>query len=288
MHYTDDLAGAIGHARRFAERGLELDPLDPFVNFTMGRTYWLEGDLDTSLGLARARDRHQPALRAGHLRTGLDRSAGRASRSSAAARRSGDAPEPARSAALRDARHARVHAHGLDEDVEAAHWAERGARSPGAHVLIAMIAAAAHALDGRHARAAFWAANVRERNAALTREDFFRAFPMKSDATRARRYEALARAGFAEPRRANSSGNSSAAIHLLYSVTLIKAQRAATHCRGTHEQEPDACMACRCMFCMPDRVRQSRNRRNSRPTSTCWRARIRAAWSGTRRHSRPE
>ena len=50
MHYTDDVAGAIGQARRFAERGLELDPLDPFVNFTMGRTYWLEGDLETSLG----------------------------------------------------------------------------------------------------------------------------------------------------------------------------------------------------------------------------------------------
>ena len=57
MHYTDDIAGAIGQARRFAERGLELDPLDPFVNFTMGRTYWLEGDLETSLGwLERATD----------------------------------------------------------------------------------------------------------------------------------------------------------------------------------------------------------------------------------------
>ena len=57
MHYTDDVAGAIEHARRCAERGLELDPLDPFVNFTMGRTYWVEGDLDTSLGwLERATD----------------------------------------------------------------------------------------------------------------------------------------------------------------------------------------------------------------------------------------
>ena len=57
MHYTDDIAGAISQARRFAERGLELDPLDPFVNFTMGRTYWLQGDLETSLGwLERATD----------------------------------------------------------------------------------------------------------------------------------------------------------------------------------------------------------------------------------------
>lgn len=50
MRYSDNIATEIGHARRFAERGVELDPLDPFVNFTMGRTYWLEGDLETSLG----------------------------------------------------------------------------------------------------------------------------------------------------------------------------------------------------------------------------------------------
>src|SRR5690606_17273998 len=36
-------------ARRCAERGLELDPLDPFVNFTMGRTFWLAGELESSL-----------------------------------------------------------------------------------------------------------------------------------------------------------------------------------------------------------------------------------------------
>jgi hypothetical protein len=84
----------------------------------------------------------------------------------------------------------------LNEDAEAARWAERGARSPGAHVLIAMIACAAHALTGDNQRSAFWAANVRERNATLTRADFFRAFPMRSAAMRARLQQALARVGF--------------------------------------------------------------------------------------------
>jgi DNA-binding phage protein len=37
---------------------------------------------------------------------------------------------------------------------------------------------------------------VRERNAALTREDFYRAFPMKSDPMRSRVLQALARLGF--------------------------------------------------------------------------------------------
>lgn len=84
----------------------------------------------------------------------------------------------------------------LNEDEQAAHWAERGARSPGAHVLIAMIAAVAHTLAGDTARAAFWAANVRERNDTLTRGDFFRAFPMKPDPMRAHVDRALGRVGF--------------------------------------------------------------------------------------------
>jgi hypothetical protein len=82
------------------------------------------------------------------------------------------------------------------EDADAAVWAERAARSPGAHVLIAMIAAAADELAGNAVRAARWATDVRERNAALTRADFFHAFPMKSEATRTRLAQALARQGF--------------------------------------------------------------------------------------------
>ena len=83
-----------------------------------------------------------------------------------------------------------------NEDAEAARWVERGARSPGAHVLIAMIAASAHALSGDGKRAAFWAANARERSAALTRADFFRAFPIKSDAMRSSLERGLELVGF--------------------------------------------------------------------------------------------
>jgi hypothetical protein len=63
-------------------------------------------------------------------------------------------------------------------------------------VLIAMIASAAHALTGGKERAELWRANVRERNPALTREDFFRAFPMKSEPMRARVSRALEQMGF--------------------------------------------------------------------------------------------
>jgi hypothetical protein len=84
----------------------------------------------------------------------------------------------------------------LGEDQDGAVWAERAARSPGAHVLIAMIAAAAHGLNGNGARAALWAANVRERNGALNKQAFLRAFPIKPDAVRSRVVGALERLGF--------------------------------------------------------------------------------------------
>jgi hypothetical protein len=84
----------------------------------------------------------------------------------------------------------------LGEDVEAARWADRAASSPGAHVLIAMIAAAAHALALNATRATYWAANVRERNSSLTRADFSRSFPMQSEAMRVRVLQALAQLGF--------------------------------------------------------------------------------------------
>jgi hypothetical protein len=84
----------------------------------------------------------------------------------------------------------------LGEDAEAAVWAERAARSPGAHVLIAMIATAAHAAVGDDLRAARWRDNVRARNPALTRTDFFRSFPIKNASVRNRVSAGLARFGF--------------------------------------------------------------------------------------------
>lgn len=196
MHYTNDLAGAISHARRFAERGIELDPLDPFVNFTMGRTFWLQGDLDTSLGWLERATEISPHFAQGiYARAWTEALAGRAGDGrqhvDLAMRLSPLDPLHYAMQATRAFTHML-----LGEDAEAAHWAERGARSPGAHVLIAMIASAAHTLKGDRERAAFWAANVRDRSPTLTREDFFRAFPMKSDTMRGRLLQALEQSGF--------------------------------------------------------------------------------------------
>lgn len=196
MRYSDDVAGEALLARRFAERALELDPLDPFVNFTMGRTYWLTGDLDSSLTwLERATDVSPNYAQGIYARAWTEALAGKAleGRQHVDFAMRLSPIDPLHYAMLGT----RAFTHMvLSEDAAAADWAERAARSPGAHVLIAMIATVAHALNGDVARAAGWAANVRERNNTLTREDFCRAFPMKSDAMRIRIAQALAKFGF--------------------------------------------------------------------------------------------
>jgi glyoxylate carboligase len=59
-----------------------------------------------------------------------------------------------------------------------------------------MIAAAAQAIAGNHENARRWADEVRSRNPALTRDDFFEAFPMKSESMRKRVATALETLGF--------------------------------------------------------------------------------------------
>lgn len=162
----------------------------------MGRSYWLEGDLDRGLGWLERSTSVSPNYAQGiYARAWTETLSGRGLEG----RRHVDLAmrlsplDPLHYAMLGT----RAFTHMVQgEDAVAAAWAERAARSPGAHVLIAMIAAAAHALAGDEARAAHWAASARARNAALTRVNFFRAFPMKSEALKARVSQALARFGF--------------------------------------------------------------------------------------------
>ncbi len=193
---TDDVPGVVREARRCAERACELDAIDPFVNFVMGRSHWLEGDLDRALPWLERATALSPSYAQGfYARAWTETLAG-----DAAAGR-GHVDLAMRLSPLDPLYYGmlgtRAFAHlELGEDREAAAWAARAARSPGAHVLIAMIASAAQEIAGDEAASLAWAADVRARNPALTREDFFRSFPMKVAATRARVAEALARRGF--------------------------------------------------------------------------------------------
>jgi TolB-like protein len=196
LRQTDDMAGAVRRARDFAQRGVDLDPLDPFVNFTMGRTYWLEGDLDRSLAwLDRA--------------TSLSPNYAQGIYAQAWTECMADIQDSSRQhldlamqlSPLDPLYYAMLSLRGLThiaagDDQAGAEWAERGARAPGAHVLIAMIAAAAQALAGNDEQARRWAADVRSRNPALGRTDFFSAFPIRSTSMQAKISAALESLGF--------------------------------------------------------------------------------------------
>lgn len=196
MRHTDDLPGETRAARACAERGLELDALDPFVNFTLGRSYWLEGDLDTSLQWLERTTELSPHYAQGiYAKAWTEAMAARpeAGRLHADLAMRLSPLDPLHYAMLGT----RAFTHmALGEDEEGARWAERAARSPGAHVLIPLIAAAAHRLAGHDAEAARWAAQVRARREGLIRADFFRAFPLRDSALRARLEDALQRLGF--------------------------------------------------------------------------------------------
>jgi TolB-like protein len=196
LRQADDLAGAIRQARDCAQRGVDIDPLDPFVNFTMGRTYWLEGDLDRSLAwLERATSLSPNYAQGIYAQAWTELMADTA----VSARQHVDLAMQL--SPLDPLYYAMLSLRGLThiaagDDQTGAEWAERGARAPGAHALIAMIAAAAQALAGNHENARRWAAEVRSRNPALTRDDFFEAFPMKSESMHKRVTVALATLGF--------------------------------------------------------------------------------------------
>ncbi|MBT8062349.1 MAG: transcriptional regulator, partial [Gammaproteobacteria bacterium] len=172
------------------------DPLDPFVNFTMGRSFWLDGDLERALAWLERSISLSPNYAQGiYARAWTETMAGK----DVDGRQHVDLAM--RLSPLDPLYYGMLGVRGFShmisgEDVEAAQWAERAARSPGAHVLIAMIAAAAQWLAGNEDVARGWADNVRERNPVLTRQDFFRAFPMQCEPLHSRVSGALEKLRF--------------------------------------------------------------------------------------------
>ncbi|WP_188661844.1 winged helix-turn-helix domain-containing tetratricopeptide repeat protein [Arenimonas soli] len=196
LRHSEDIAGETALARQLAERGVELDPLDPFVNFAMGRSYWLESDLHGSLGWLERATALSP-----HYAHGLYARAWAESLSERALESREHVDLAMRLSPIDPMHYAMVGTRAFThlvqgEDAEAADWADRAARAPGAHVLIALIAAVAHALAGNASQAQAWVRNVQSRNPALRSGDFFRAFPMQSASARARVSTALGDLGF--------------------------------------------------------------------------------------------
>jgi tetratricopeptide (TPR) repeat protein len=195
LRFADDAPASAALAQRHAEASLEHDPLDPFGNLVMGRASWLRGDLEQSLPWLDRAVRLNPNYAQGKysrawaetlLGEGVQ---GQANVDAALALSPLD-PLAYGMLGVRAFSHMV-----LDQPAEAAHWAERAARAPGAHALIELIAAVAHGLHGDEARAKAWAASARRRSPGLAAPDFFRAFPFREPGTVRRIARALDRLG---------------------------------------------------------------------------------------------
>lgn len=196
LNHTDDYDHAAQDARRFAEKSLELDALDPFCNFTMGRSFWLEYDLEQSLGWLERSTQLSPNYAQGIYATAWAESISGYGKSAQQHIDTAIELSPL-DPLLYGMRGARAFAHMVSGEVsEAAQWAEHAATSPGAHVLIWLIAVAAHDMNGDTARAEQWAARVRQRTSAISQADYFKAFPFKPGEARDRMADALTRHGF--------------------------------------------------------------------------------------------
>jgi TolB-like protein len=196
LRYRGDPAEEARLARAHAERALECDPLDPFVNLAMGRALWLQGELRDSLPwLARATSLSpnyaQAIYATAWTRTLLgEGAAGQA-----------DADRSMQLSPIDPLHYAMLATRALShlvrgEDEEASAWSDDAARAPGAHVLIDLIAVACQELGGAPDAAARWAARARLRDPRLTKEDFFRSFPFDAPSARQRIGMALDRHGF--------------------------------------------------------------------------------------------
>jgi TolB-like protein len=195
LSYNPDFPAEAAAARRFAERAVEIDEHDPFANFALGRSLWLSGELETSLSWLDRAIALSPNYAQGiYSRAWTETLLGRG------ADGQGHVDQAIALSPIDPLHYAMLATRALShlvrgEDAEAASWADSAARAPGAHVLIAVIAAACHAADGNLDKARPWVANVRRRSPSFTQADFFRSFPFGDLQAKARIAAGLTRLG---------------------------------------------------------------------------------------------
>jgi TolB-like protein len=196
MKYSDDVAQDIVEARRAAETATQLDDQDPTANLMMGRSLWLEDQLENSASwLDRAITLSPNYAQAIYSRA--------FTHMLMCENESGQ--EKARSALRRSPidplRYAMLSCSGFNQailggEAEGAVLVDQAAREPRAHVMIAVMAAICHVWAGNKQAANRWAKDIRLRDPKLTAEAFLTSFPFRDGPVRNRVEKALSGLGF--------------------------------------------------------------------------------------------
>lgn len=196
LKYDDGQKDAAVDARRFSERSMELDPVDPFANLTLGRAFLLDGELESSLGWLDRAIALNPNYSHGYYSHAFtDMLSGNSDISldhfSAALALS---PLDPFVYAMLAGRALSLVAKGEYES--AAEAGEKAARAPGAHFIIDMIAVIAHSLNQDQKKAQFRADKIRTRRPDASEELFFASFPYANTEIKHHISDALTRYGF--------------------------------------------------------------------------------------------
>ncbi|WP_377707224.1 tetratricopeptide repeat protein [Paracoccus fontiphilus] len=177
MKWTPERNRAARQTQAYAERGLELDPLDPFANLAEGRPFlllnrpengqlWL--DRSAQLSPSYAKGYHSPGLAA--------MLAGRVGECLADMERAMTlSPLDPMLCAMQACEAITLHVAGRPD--EAVIWANKGARAPHAHIAMLMAAVAVCRLAKDHALARTWKAVLRTRYPEASLHRFFTVLP---------------------------------------------------------------------------------------------------------------
>jgi TolB-like protein len=177
LQYSPDVPAKAERARVLAEQALLSDPLDPFAHLNLGRALWLHDGIPQSV------DRLSECI-------ALSPNYAQAIYSKAWAEMTQcDSDKSAENAALAlrlspldPLRYAFLAVRSMSallagDYAAAADWGDKAAHTPGAHKLVALIAAMGNNAAGKRERAAQWVGRARQLDPHVSQGDFLSSFP---------------------------------------------------------------------------------------------------------------
>ena len=195
MRYTQDAGKEIRLSRKAAETAVDLDEQNPAANLMLGRSLWLEGEIENSVPWVERAIALSPSYaQAIYSRAWTDMilSQGEASQRNARTAIHLSPVDPLR--------YAMIAIDGFTETMlgdkqKGAALVDRAAREPRAHVMIAVMAAVCQVWAGNEERTRYWKNEAKLRGSYVTGDVFLNSFPFADGPLRRRVMEALSIAG---------------------------------------------------------------------------------------------